>query len=115
MDPVNIATIFVALVAAFSAYASQRAAAKASTSNTTTVSRVDMEKEAYDRARSYDTETIRRQDEEIKELRDDNARLHAEVKSLRERIARIERGITIDTREPINVRRTDEQHDPDLG
>src|SRR5690349_10721762 len=69
MDFVSIASIIVAAIAAFSAIASQRAAAKASVLNTQTTSRVDMEREAYERARGFDTETIRRQDEELDDLR----------------------------------------------
>lgn len=90
MDPVNLASVLVAVVAALAAILSQRAIAKASVINTTTSSRVDMEKEAYDRARSYDTETILRQDKEIDELREDNKRLHSEVKKLTARLVRHE-------------------------
>jgi len=79
MDWGNWVTILVAIIAALSAYASQRAAAKASNLNTTTTSRVDMEKEAYDRARKFDIETIERQDAEIAELRQDNKSLHEKV------------------------------------
>lgn len=64
-----------------------------------------MEKEAYDRARAYDTETIRRQDLEIEDLREDNKRLHAEnrvlkdeLELLRIRIARLEHGLSLDPR-----------------
>lgn len=92
MDPVEIASIIVAGIAAISAFASQKAAAKASEKNTITTSRVDMEKEAYDRARAYDTETIRRQDEEIQELRSENQSLREEVNVLRARVARLEEG-----------------------
>lgn len=85
MDFVSIASIIVAGIAASSAIASQRAAAKASVLNTQTTSRVDMEREAYERARNFDTETIRRQDEELDDLRarvrvleDKNAELRTE-------------------------------------
>ena len=98
MDAVSAATILVALIAAAGAWASQRAAHKVSVANTITSGRVDMEKEAYNRARAYDTETIKRQDEEIAELRachklclDDikNLKLtyELEIKSLRRQIA----------------------------
>jgi peptidoglycan hydrolase CwlO-like protein len=79
MDVANVVTIVVAVIAAGSAYASQRAAARASTLNTSTSSRVDMEKEAYDRARKFDIETIQRQDEEIADLRADNEALHEKI------------------------------------
>jgi predicted RNase H-like nuclease (RuvC/YqgF family) len=99
MDGASLASLLVAAVAAAGAWASQRAASKASTKNVDATSRVEMEKEAYDRARSYDTETIKRQDEEIKELREDNKRLHAEVQMLMQRIARLERGIPTEVKE----------------
>lgn len=79
MDAGSIVTIIVAIIAAASAIASQRAAARASTMNTNTTSRVDMEKDAYERARKFDTETIERQDAEILELRADNRILHEKV------------------------------------
>lgn len=119
MEPAAIASIIVSLIAALAGYASQRAAAKASTKNAATTSRADLEKEAYERARAFDTETIERQDKELAELRqhvrelnadvkrvvteneqlhdenrtvlEDNARLRAEVRILRIRFTRIER------------------------
>lgn len=102
MDAVNIATILVALIAAAGAWASQRAASKASIQNTQVGGRVDMEKEAYERARGYDTETIARQSAEITELREEHeacsqkisdmeAKHELEITMLRNRIARLER------------------------
>lgn len=79
MDLDRMITITVVLITAVSAYASQRAAARASRMNTQTTSRVDMEKEAYERARKFDVETIQRQDAEILELRQDNVRIHEKV------------------------------------
>lgn len=110
MDAVNVASIIVAIIAALSAYASQRSAERATATNANVTSRVEMEKEAYERARSYDTETIRRQDEELDELREDNKKLRAEVEALRKRVVRLERGITLEDLENIRERRTD--HDP---
>lgn len=75
----DLVTLAVAAIAALSAYASQRAASKASMLNVSTTTRVDMEKEAYDRARKFDIETIERQDAEIAELRRDNQELHEKV------------------------------------
>lgn len=102
MNAVNIATIVVALIAALGAFASQRASSKATIQNTQTGGRVDMEKEAYERARGFDTETISRQDKELQELRtsheacdqkveDLKTRYEAEISMLRARIARLER------------------------
>lgn len=112
MEAAVIASILVSLIAAVSGYASQRAAAKASNQNASTSSRTEMEKEAYERARSFDTATIARQDAELIELRknvkdlnadvkrmsleneilhEDNHRLRDEVAVLRQRFGRIER------------------------
>lgn len=93
MTPVNVATIIVALIAGISAWAAQKAAAKASEKNTTATTRVDMEKDAYERARAFDTETITRQDDRIKDLELENAELHKEIRMLRARTARLERAL----------------------
>lgn len=82
IDPIDIASVIVSLIAASAAIASQRAAARASVVNTKETSRVDMEKEAYERARAYDTETIRRQDAEIEEIRASNIQLNDDLKIL---------------------------------
>lgn len=79
MNPLDIGGIVIAVIAALGAWASQRAAANASKVGT----RLDAEKEAYERARKFDLDTIARQDEEIKELRD-------EVDRLKQRLALIE-------------------------
>lgn len=78
-DGGDMITLAVAVIAALSAWASQRSASRASSLNVATTSRVDMEKEAYDRARKFDIETIERQDAEIAELRTDNQDLHNKV------------------------------------
>ena len=101
MDPINVGSIIVGLIAAVSAYASQRAASKASIVNTTVESRIQMENEAYERARAFDTETIRRQDEEIKELRGIIKHLEQKVRSLRVHLSRARRGL------PVNLEETD--------
>lgn len=82
VDPGTIIAAVISLIAAGSAYASQRASSKASTLNTQTTSRVDMEKDAYNRALVYDTDTIDRQDKEIKEVRDENRIVTESVKVL---------------------------------
>lgn len=81
-----LASILVAMIAAFSAYASQKQASKA----VTTTNRLDFEKEAFDRARKYDTDTIARQDLEIEELRqqfntarNENLELRQELETVR--------------------------------
>lgn len=64
--PTEALSLGVAGIAALGAWASQRAASKATTVST----RMDAEKEAYERARQFDIETIQRQQEEIKQLRE---------------------------------------------
>lgn len=135
MEPAVIASILVSLIAALAGYASQRSAAKASTRNVATSSRTELEKEAYERARAFDTETIKRQDAELAELREnqkhlnediklvnaenyklhdenklileDNNALRAEVRALRLRVTRIQRGIPENSTEPIREREID--------
>lgn len=63
-----ISGAIVTLIATFVGWLTNRASNKASVTNVTTSSRVEMEKEAYERARKLDTETIDRQDKELKEL-----------------------------------------------
>ncbi len=87
---VPIASVIVAIIAAASAIAAQRAAAKASVTNTQVSSRTDMEKEAYERARRMDVETIERQDEELKEARAKIEKLEAEVADLKKRLSSVE-------------------------
>lgn len=87
-----VASVVVAGIAAFSAIASNKAAARASTLNTNTTSRLDMEREAYIRAREFDTETIKRQSAEIADLRQRNKELEDQVRELNARVADLERG-----------------------
>lgn len=97
-------TLAVAVVAGLFALASQRSAAKASKTNTQTVTAVDREKEAYERARAFDTETIRRQDEEIAELREDNRKLHDRVTSAEKEAREARREAAAAKRESQEVR-----------
>lgn len=83
MEPIQIASIIVAAISALGAWASQRSASKALTKNANSASRVEMEKEAYDRARKFDTDTIERQDAEIAELRGEVSQVREENKQLR--------------------------------
>lgn len=107
MDPVNIGAVLVALIAALGAWASQRAAAKATKYNADAANintKATAELEAYNRARAMDLKTIERQDEEFDEIRKeydklredfkamarDNERLHKENATLRRRVERLE-------------------------
>lgn len=85
--------VLVAIISFVSAWASQRAANKASTTNVQTETRVDMEREAYVRARKFDMDTITRQDGELKELRkrvsdleQNEEKLEHEIESLKEEL-----------------------------
>lgn len=93
MEAKDIAGIIVTIVALLSAYAAQRAAAKASVSNTTTTSRVDMEREAYERARAFDIETIARQDKDLIDLRARVRELEMEVKHLKDNPPHVHQGV----------------------
>jgi predicted nuclease with TOPRIM domain len=75
-----LGSIIISLIAATATWLASRAASKASVKNAVTSSRAVMEEEAYQRARTYDVETIRRQDEEIDELRENQKTLNADVK-----------------------------------
>jgi len=63
-----IASIVVALIAAFSARASQRSAKKASVQNEQFSVQAQALKDSYERARAFDTDTITRQGLEIERL-----------------------------------------------
>jgi len=69
MDLNNIiASIVIALIAAGGSYLGYRATAKAEKHTVDTTSRVEMEKDAFQRARAFDIQTIERQDREMEEL-----------------------------------------------
>lgn len=136
MDPAQIiSTVVVSIIAASGAFLAARASAKAQMTNVSTSSRVEMEKEAYERARKLDTETINRQDSELEELHnnqdalredmrkvhrenerlygenriilEDNARLRTELVGVRQRLVRLERGLHPDETGRIRERETD--------
>lgn len=90
MDLTNVASILVALIAAFGAWAAQKSAAKANKTNTQVSGRLEAEREAYERARAFDLRTIERQDQELRELRDKYAQLEDELSSAKQRIAYLE-------------------------
>lgn len=107
-DPVLLASVIVAIISALSALAAQRAASKASRVDHKAVidaenenTRAEVEKDAYSRARAFDTATIERQEEELKQLRLDNRKLHSElnasndeISKLRQRIIKLEQNST---------------------
>lgn len=86
--------------------------------NVNTSTRVDMEKDAYERARKFDTDTIARQDAEILELRTDNRDLHEKIAVARteareaRREAREAQAENHALRERIAVLESDHPHNP---
>lgn len=90
MGAAEISAIVVALVAALGAWASQRSASRAAEINTTVSGRLEAEREAYQRARAFDIQTIERQNEEIHELHKENEELRVMLKKVERRLARLE-------------------------
>lgn len=97
MDEGNVIAIFIALIAALGSWASHRATAKANSDNAKASNRVEMEKEAYDRARKLDVETIERQVGEMaelqtknRELSERNEELSSQVHELQARVTQLE-------------------------
>jgi signal transduction histidine kinase len=83
-----IATIIAAVIAALAAIATQRSAAAAAVRNQTVSSRTDIEKEAFERAKGFYTDTIDRQAASVHELEDDVVSLKSRVRALEEELAR---------------------------
>lgn len=86
MSPIDVGGILVALIAAFGALMASRSASRAATAN----SRFEAEKEAYERARKFDVQTIAHQNIEIEQLREDNDALTKELREVKKRLARLE-------------------------
>lgn len=86
MTAANWVTLAVALIAAFASISSNRSAAKAEGKLRIEESRVNMEAQAYERARAFDTETIARQNKRIAELVREVKALKSEVETLTERL-----------------------------
>lgn len=94
MEPVSWAVLIVAAISAFGSWATARASGKATITNAEVTARVEMEKEAYGRARAFDISTIERQDQEILELREENKEIRTENQELRRQIQLLERRLS---------------------
>ncbi len=81
MDASNIATIVISLIASITAVATNRSANKATRANAELESKTTIEADAYNRARKFDTDTIARQGEEIRELRETNEKQEEEIRT----------------------------------
>lgn len=90
MTPVDAGAVIVAIIAALGAWAAQRSATRASRFNTETSGRLEAERNAYERARSFDVDTIARQGRELSELRDKNYRLETMLDHVKNRLKRLE-------------------------
>lgn len=106
MDAIDIGGILVAIIAALGAWAAQRSAAKAASAG----SRLDAEKEAYERARKMDVETIQRQSAEILELRKMLAAANDEIRRLKLRMTKLE-DISPELEELLRQRLEEASHD----
>jgi predicted nuclease with TOPRIM domain len=108
--------VVVALIAAFGGWAAQRASSRASNANTAISGRLDAERGAYERARIFDTETIRRQDVEIARLNKENQDLKVRIGILEKRLKHLEDHISPEVERLLNdwVHRADDQEPPDL-
>ena len=107
IDPINLGAILVAIIGFITSIASNRSSSKTSRIVAATSGRLESEREAYQRARAMDVETIERQAEMIEGLRQENMRVHlenVEIKKqnnelketqdqLTERIRKLERSI----------------------
>jgi flagellar motility protein MotE (MotC chaperone) len=90
MTLIDLGAIFVAIIAAGGAWLSARSAAKASKTNLMVSGRLAAEQEAYERARNFDVDTIKRQATQIDELRRENETLRRDIRELQDRLSKIE-------------------------
>lgn len=82
-----IATVIAAAIAAVAAIATQRSSAAAAVRNQSISSRTDIEKEAFERAKGFYTDTIDRQSVEIQGLETDVGTLRGRVTALEAELA----------------------------
>lgn len=93
MNAIDISAIAIAIIALGSSWVTSRTSSKATTINNETNARVEMEKEAYNRARDFDINTIERQKEQIETLQRENRELKQTVQQLTERLNRLEKEV----------------------
>lgn len=109
MTGVAIASIIVSAIAAVGGWLSARESRKANQTNVTASGRVEMEKEAYVRARKLDTETIERQDKELKELEAKNEKLEAKLNAVQEQNAQLNEDVERISRDNYQMTRQNQQ------
>jgi peptidoglycan hydrolase CwlO-like protein len=74
-----IAGVVSVTISAGVGWATHKSATRSVERNNSLTSRTDIEKEAFERAKSFYTDTIDRQDHDLDELREENRRLKQEV------------------------------------
>lgn len=90
-----LASLLIALIAAWSARSTQRNAAAASVRVAADTSKADSEREAYMRARQLDTDTIARLERRVDELEAENGQLRRDVGTCRLEVAELQRALRV--------------------
>lgn len=90
MDSQVVALLGGAIVTAVGAILTQRSAARAAVRNASLSSRTDLEREAFERAKGYYTDTIDRQARDITQLEADVTKLEGKVTVCQTRISSLE-------------------------
>lgn len=107
-----IATVIATIITGGFAYVTQRSASKAAARNLDVSSRTDIEKEAFDRAKTYYTDTIDRLERDQADDRAEIASLKVQVREQGEEIDtlraadRVKDEVIADLRRDLNVART---------
>lgn len=96
---IALATVISAVVAALSGYLTQRASSNAQIVTSATASRSDLEREAFERAKDYYTDTIDRQAAEIHEQA-------SELVGLAERVEKLEATASVQRQRVDHYRRS---------
>lgn len=108
----NFVSIVVVVISGFFALASSRSASKATRYHDETNYRLEMERDAYDRARKLDTDTITRQGAEIELLRNHETKLVNQVFLLKLKVDRLIRLLPPDVKEKFDAENRRAGDDP---
>lgn len=121
MTATNAVTLVVAIIAAIASFAAQRATAKAAKEAKLETARLEresnrasVERDAYERARAFDTETIVRQNKRIAELSREVRRLNTLVGALRTRLDRVDHADEIGGADLIELEEFDDFYEEPL-
>lgn len=100
----GLATLLSAVIAGFVAWATARTSSKAHVDSTMVSTRADTEREAFERAKGFYTDTIDRQSVEIHEVDEAVAILKSVVRDLEDRTAKKRRMLQIQMEEIASLR-----------